>query len=135
MSHPSFTVECLSQRDYNTPQGELQARSQISIRRAPFLLTGKYFLELDNRELADMPGMTEGALRMALFRARNSARGLRGNAGPGGQRRRGLMHRRKQFVARGAFFRRSGPTYVHCPAKRLRQYFLQQFAPLMRLYR
>lgn len=41
--------------------------------RDQIVLTGKYFLELDNHELADMLGMTEGALRVALFRARNRA--------------------------------------------------------------
>lgn len=50
---------------------ELRAVIERLSERDQIVLTGKYFLELDNRELADLLGTTEGALRVALSRARN----------------------------------------------------------------
>lgn len=46
--------------------GRLSERDQL-------LLTGKYFLELDTDELADLLGVKLSAIRVLLFRARNRA--------------------------------------------------------------
>ena len=52
--------------DLRNAIGRLSERDQL-------LLTGKYFLELDNRELADILGVKLSGMRVLLFRARNRA--------------------------------------------------------------
>lgn len=52
--------------DLHNAIGRLSERDQL-------LLTGKYFLELDNRELADILGVKPSGMRVLLFRARNRA--------------------------------------------------------------
>lgn len=52
--------------DLRNAIGRLSERDQL-------LLTGKYFLELDNRELADILGVKPSGMRVLLFRARNRA--------------------------------------------------------------
>lgn len=56
----------LGQRD-----NELRAAISRLSERDQLLLTGKYFLELDNRELAELLGVTTSGVRVLLFRAKN----------------------------------------------------------------
>lgn len=56
----------LSQRD-----NELRSAISRLSKRDQFLLTGKYFLELNNHELAEMLGVTTNGLRVLLHRAKN----------------------------------------------------------------
>lgn len=57
--------------------GHRNEEIRAAIRRLPerdqILLVGKYFLELDNRELSGLLDVTPGGLRVLLYRARNRA--------------------------------------------------------------